>query len=729
MSLKGRIFFILYDDLFLKSHINLNEGDNMSLVDNFRSMKGSYADKFKELSAQMRKQLKNGVSHDDIASLYFDESKIEKYEQLSLKGNELEKYDYTPACCKKRANATEKGIKTARIKLQGSIPAANIDTYFIFSNHLVMRGGYNYAVDVCNNVATAAAIWILDELTLEGKLTEIFDLLPDFDENEPPADFIAPPLFHPLYERSLINSVVQMIRHRNSSQVFDKVAIGTINQADQRLEKDEESQLNRKAFDQVLSLIDPSSIKRVTERYESDVWEFYKLAFSVFYSVEERLSKLEREHDEIEDSLNKSVKPNAFAPYASKSSTDPLAVLQGNPERTRLITRRSQLEDEIDELYTIGFTDISLANDREKAVMKLKQKGIISEDLVDKVISFHVDDPFETAFALLYLLDTDSLVPWYYYGSISVAYTMCDQLPFDAPMDVPEEPQLLSEYNDVLYKHVYKGYRWEDRTDASFEPVTRSYAKNLSQLMFSSSLTLFPRVVPEQPGVNEYLDSLGELEKRERDAYSLLFHLLNAEKLRAEDYTVYKKLSLFLKNNEIDKAPETEDINELKSENARLRQKNQELVSSISTVISEKKSVETQVRSLRSANDIQSKELSDLRELVYLLNSDDVQEEHTDHTIKYPFKTEQKIISFGGHVSWINELKKKFPDVVFISPEMQPNTELIRNADTVWIQTNCIGHSDFYLIINTAKNAGIPIRYYSYSSADKCAEQLVNSIS
>ena len=69
-----------------------------------------------------------------------------------------------------------------------------IDAYFIFTNHLIMKGGYNYAVDRCNNTATAAAIWILDELTLEGKLSELFDILPDFDEDEPPADFIAPPL-------------------------------------------------------------------------------------------------------------------------------------------------------------------------------------------------------------------------------------------------------------------------------------------------------------------------------------------------------------------------------------------------------------------------------------------------------------------------------------------------------------------------------------------------------
>ena len=44
-----------------------------------------------------------------------DESKIEKYEQIQIKGNEFEEYDYTSACCKKRATATEKGLKTFKL--------------------------------------------------------------------------------------------------------------------------------------------------------------------------------------------------------------------------------------------------------------------------------------------------------------------------------------------------------------------------------------------------------------------------------------------------------------------------------------------------------------------------------------------------------------------------------------------------------------------------------------
>lgn len=54
-----------------------------------------------------------------------------------------------------------------------------------------------------------------------------------------------------------------------------------------------------------------------------------------------------------------------------------------------------------------------------------------------------------------------------------------------------------------------------------------------------------------------------------------------------------------------------------------------------------------------------------------------------------------------------------------------PNADTIRNADAVWIQTNALSHSYFYKIINTAREYKIPVRYFGYASARKCAEEIV----
>ena len=51
--------------------------------------------------------------------------------------------------------------------------------------------------------------------------------------------------------------------------------------------------------------------------------------------------------------------------------------------------------------------------------------------------------------------------------------------------------------------------------------------------------------------------------------------------------------------------------------------------------------------------------------------------------------------------------------------------EIIRRADVVWIQTNCIGHKSYYNIIDLARKYDRKVRYFKYASASKCAEQIV----
>ena len=114
--------------------------------------------------------------------------------------------------------------------------------------------------------------------------------------------------------------------------------------------------------------------------------------------------------------------------------------------------------------------------------------------------------------------------------------------------------------------------------------------------------------------------------------------------------------------------------------------------------------------------------------MVFLLNSNEEAEDTVQDEIKYPINTDEKIVSFGGHLSWIKEMRKRFPDVVFIEPETIPNIAQVQNADSIWIQTNCISHSSYYRILNTITGKEIPIRYFLYSSADKCSKQLIESL-
>lgn len=80
---------------------------------------------------------------------------------------------------------------------------------------------------------------------------------------------------------------------------------------------------------------------------------------------------------------------------------------------------------------------------------------------------------------------------------------------------------------------------------------------------------------------------------------------------------------------------------------------------------------------------------------------------------------------FGGHDSWTREIKPKLPDVRFIDRNMVPNSDMIRKADVVWIQTNAISHGYYYKIIDEVRKYNVRVRYFSFASASKCAEQIV----
>ena len=240
-------------------------------------------------------------------------------------------------------------------------------------------------------------------------------------------------------------------------------------------------------------------------------------------------------------------------------------------------------------------------------------------------------------------------------------------------------------------------------TDSDGEPVKRSYAKNLSQLVFSNTLSLIPRVVPEQADLTEYLNGLGELSEHEKEAYSLLSFILVAGRLRTGSifkYQALQEVKQLIEDYQEEEADLQVDDKQLETENARLRAKNRELIEKMSDMLASQKSDSKLVQLLQDQIELQAKELADLREAVYLLENDTISETSVDESIHYPYVTSGKIISFGGHETWLKEMRKKLPNVMFISPDSLPNIDLIRNADTVWLQTNCLSHSDFYRIIN-----------------------------
>ena len=239
------------------------------------SFSGSYEQKVTQL-IQRCKQMT--VSGKDISDMSLGNSQDAVH------------YDYTASLTKKRIDATIAYHNLARKKLVGAAMPAEIDELFAYSNSLILRGGYTNA-DIYTSVVIASAIWILDPLNIQGKPEEAYPYLPTVDDED-----ILLSVRHPQYDSTLIDSVIKLIFMRNRKCYEPMLIIEDPRVLlSERVESDP-----RKAYDAVISLIDPKAIQAVKEKFERKVWEFYRLSFSAYAALQKEQDRIEKEIDELQ---------------------------------------------------------------------------------------------------------------------------------------------------------------------------------------------------------------------------------------------------------------------------------------------------------------------------------------------------------------------------------------------------------------------------------------------
>ncbi len=121
-------------------------------------------------------------------------------------------------------------------------------------------------------------------------------------------------------------------------------------------------------------------------------------------------------------------------------------------------------------------------------------------------------------------------------------------------------------------------------------------------------------------------------------------------------------------------------------------------------------------------------ELSGLRDTLFHMKQDqDPEEWIPEKEIQFPWQVRRRVLIFGGHDTWSKAIRPLLPGARFFDRESLPDLNAIKGADVVWIQSNALSHKFYYRIIDTARKEDIPVRYFGFASARKCAEQLVEN--
>lgn len=584
-------------------------------------------------------------------------------------------------------------------------------------------------IDFGCNILLGAAIWILDCLAKCGRFEEACKLFPA----EPITyDEIPCPEVHDLrHEDKAILSVLWILMHRNDDCTGLSVT-GTYALARTMMDDFTAKNLHhqdvpsRKRFMQLLDLLPKEEIETATNAYQrqyQDVMERMLHSYLIHYDARDKLeadlrtvnssalSMLRDAHNvgqeakqQLTDILENRSLPVFSAPDHYSGKLRSCAIVgQGNMLEDKILTIDGKLNELTGRICV--FHTISEADKRKAFTPAVCQ---VWED-------FRIASPYELCFAVLYLIEENSDLPWIYginsnlLGFCANALPWCNisDLDVDADLELVEPAEPYDEESYSLYNTYFV-----DRTGQKIDYATRY---NLPQIIYGRTGYLLPRTVYDEAKARRWL-------KR--------FDLL-ASPLASIALPTIDLMDIHARRTHIP-APtvETEDgipnpqelmkrIQELEAERKALRQEAHDAAS-------EAKKLREQLSTMEATAGRDRQELADLRELAFSISSEE-QETESHCTIDFPQHTTRNILVFGGHPSWFREIRQKLPDVRFFRRETKPSHQMIRNADEIWFQTNALSHTLYDAVTDCAAGYPIPIRYFCFASATKCAEQLIQA--
>ena len=634
-------------------------------------------------------------------------------------------------------------------------------------NELVPVMNYNRLDEDCD-LRIAAALWILDRLRAAGKMKEAYDLLPDVS-TDPEAWYLPLDFSHPCYSVELIHSVIHVMSTRYPAREHDGVIITEDNARGKRPSW---------TWERLLDLLPEEMVKAACDTFTEKIWEMAVRKMKGRGIYEKALAQT--------ISRIRFVREGGFAPLANpelkkKKTNIPPADMpdSGNLRLGTLPGLGGSLftgfydeaEDEPDDLeekgrelldkeqeYVLEF-DEYLQMDRKT----LRKKT--NRDVADALDGFTIKDPYEICFALLYLIDKGDDSPWLFRSGFSLVLYALRMLPWYVDEDG---------WTDEDWDYWYGGMEYNRNGWLDQEPVldeidyyhTKHGEKNLAQIIYEMCRGVVPtglhpfekdRIKLVKEGMDE------ETARRLTDTAELLFlyafqakqyvvsddYLVDEEEEEADEEEpcagsspvrlggywgkVASKQSLEAAQPETTK----DNLPDLNAENKRLLSELDAAKKQIKSLRSALALTRQELGSERAKNErdlktyrLEHRELADLRELVFNRELDankQARREKPEKQYAFPYETKKRTVVFGGHDSFLRAIKPLLPNVKYVDARnLTYSPEIIRNADVVWIQNNCISHSQYWSIVKNCKLAGIQVRYFAYASAEKCARQLAD---
>lgn len=721
---------------------------------------------------------------------YFDESFTSSTDFLKEHKHgllRLEEYNCDSLCRRRRRKAAVSYAKTVFDKFSERYPNFCVEEHFIDFNTSFAAQTYNYA-DEEQYLSLAAAIWLCDELASMFMLQTAMEYFPPREEYE---NEFFPDITDTVHSRDILRAVYYIIRHRNDTPKKDYGNFCFVNEAIvKRSEKSEDIKYElaestddltcRQRFDSLISFLNPVVLDRICKRFEEKSLEFIGLYFD---SIENKYTELTKEREKLLKLLKKrkaeiesserSVKSPVFPfsfPNDIESLHEQITSTTKPTDSMELLSQFSSLYDtvlDLEEKFEEIKEDVMLestCDDREKFFVVREGKVIPTTKFSD----FSVNNPYETLFALLYLIDSGSDIPWLYNQSLGVANAAANLLPWARrhirKRDWKNEPEDFSDFDEdyelsdcldddceddnlnfdddfssqldipidwtneeaKLYERKYTdGCLWNHPENVQPQDFLKM---SFPQIMYEMGLGVVPRNVNSEYDSWELFVNSGfsEGEAKILERYLSLMDASLSKEKHSKMYSEYchEKEIDSIADYYIGIQDDTEDDVSSENDIEELREALKKLKSQIKEEHADKNRIKKLLENSDKQNLQLQDEIAEMRDYISKLEHHEEIIESEEETIDFPYTAKHRFVVFGGHETWSKSIKLKINNVRFVDAAANPNTELILHADAIFVQTNAMPHKSFNRIADLTRQYDIPMVYFSFASAEKCAEQL-----
>ncbi len=652
--------------------------------------------------------------------------------------------EYESAFITKRKDILEKYMPAILEKTKGD--AVNNSRPFSVTDLFILASSMpnlSYAdLQAKFDVIFAASLWVADVLKEYNLIHEANKCMPDYREVD---EMQSMGLFFndSTHSDQTLETIAYVLARRNNDcagyrkkNSFKRVLLDEFTARN----KHRQDVPSRQYYESLIQLLPEEKIQEAVSRFESKFWEFITLYFEAIHiyvrkmnaindKKQKLLSLMEKYKKEIDTHFGKSGmkkgsplmhhKDNPFAEYMRDKlqgeETDPAHMERIYGYIAELDDLDYEEEKTADEMHWFSENIPAFSYESDEILNQQFSRKVI--DIMKKMA---IDDPYEMCFAFLYMIDQGNDLIWLYYP----CYTLIQIAGLKLPWNVEENYEMtdrIYEPVDREKKKELNGSEKELVSECFMDLQEDSEEKvNMAQVLYSLTGMAGPRNISYYHPYREALNQYDMTDEQKNFLFGMI--VMGLERLtRPKSLHFQISLEDFFSSAEKEENEETVpaiNVKEIKS----LKEEIDSLKNSLYRSEKEAKELHKKLNNLQEETKSEHQELADLRELIFVQGNN--MEQKANMQIQFPYEVKRKTVVFGGHDAWLKQMKELLVGNIRFIVDLKVPADVIRNADIVWLQTDCISHNKYYWVIDTCKKNNTPFRIFSSRYFRICAEKV-----